>query len=490
MEDIRELINTILSDGKISGTGVYSDEPILFTASQMKNYTPPQYLQMRKLADVKGSYFESDARVFFRQGKFMENFEDSFDYHGEFFKYYPTYQAMNNFQLRGYFSWRTDVRRGNVSKTSLSFAFVYIYELLNQIGVSSPEDGFYKLKSFTDAYIEFDKRISYYVRLWLRDYVIYYNLDKSLLSASGEDIFDDALLTLINFKAKTAGEVFTALNSLSAYNLGNSRFYKLHPDEVVKAVFDVYSSLADYCSDTPGKSVYENLFGSSYIISHEMFRAAVFFEEEKHPDCVYEINEIYKFNCSGGRWTCERVFCDGKKSAKVGELLKNIDYRMRRKFGFKSTLQPAKSEEYVLKIIDESIDRLLKSLREAARPKIEIDLSKLGSIRDAALVTQEMLIVDEEEAEEANVEEAAAESTLPPDECPLESVEADFVARLLRGESCDSLLAENGLLLSLVVDSVNEKLFDLFGDTVIVFGASAPEIIEDYADELKGIIGQ
>ena len=56
--------------------------------------------------------------------KGMEDFEDDFDYHGTFIRYFPNYQAMNDLQLRGYFSWRTKVRRGEVGRTSLSFAFV------------------------------------------------------------------------------------------------------------------------------------------------------------------------------------------------------------------------------------------------------------------------------------------------------------------------------------------------------------------------------
>lgn len=41
-------------------------------------------------------------------------------------------------------------------------------------------------------------------------------------------------------------------------------------------------------------------------------------------------------------------------------------------------------------------------------------------------------------------------------------------------------------MLSVLVDSINEKYFDLFGDTVIDFDGENPFIIEDYAQELKG----
>ena len=62
----------------------------------------------------------AEALIFCKQGKFMEDFEDDFDYRGEFVRYFPTYQAMNDAQLRGYFSWRTRIRRGEINRTSLS----------------------------------------------------------------------------------------------------------------------------------------------------------------------------------------------------------------------------------------------------------------------------------------------------------------------------------------------------------------------------------
>ena len=173
-----------------SSSKVYRDEPIIRTAAQAANLTPPQYREMRKIAN--SLFYESEARVFYEQGKFMEDFEDDYTFQGEFHRYFPTYQVMTDIQLRGYFSWRTGVRRGTIVKTSLSFVFVYIYELLNQIGVQSAEEGFYALKNFWEAYGEVDAKINNYVRLWLNDYVVYHNLDKSLLDDLSYGDFNDA----------------------------------------------------------------------------------------------------------------------------------------------------------------------------------------------------------------------------------------------------------------------------------------------------------
>ena len=60
----------------------------------------------------------------------MADFEDDCPYNGTFKSYFPTYNAMSDRQLRGYFTWRAQVRRGTVEETSTSFAFLYLYELI------------------------------------------------------------------------------------------------------------------------------------------------------------------------------------------------------------------------------------------------------------------------------------------------------------------------------------------------------------------------
>ena len=86
---------------------------------------------------------------------------------------------MNYAQLRTYFSWRTLVRKGTVEEVSLSYAFVYIYELLNNIRVDDPADGLKKLMAFRKAYKRYDATIDKYLVKWIRDYYVYYQLSDS-----------------------------------------------------------------------------------------------------------------------------------------------------------------------------------------------------------------------------------------------------------------------------------------------------------------------
>ena len=113
-----------------------------------------------------------------------------------------------------------------MTPVSTSFAYVYIYELLNGIGASSPQDAFAKLHDFWEAYRDLDPSINRYVKTWLRDLVIYHGMDRSLIEADpllGDVIvYDEALATLLGPASHTPEERFGALSTLSTYRINSS----------------------------------------------------------------------------------------------------------------------------------------------------------------------------------------------------------------------------------------------------------------------------
>ena len=77
---------------------------------------PNRYREMRAISRWeqgagRGRWL-TEAELFYKQARFMEDFEDTCPYEGSFRSYYPTYNDMSNRQLRGYFTWRANVRRG------------------------------------------------------------------------------------------------------------------------------------------------------------------------------------------------------------------------------------------------------------------------------------------------------------------------------------------------------------------------------------------
>lgn len=490
MADSKELINIIMTEirknsGKNFESSVYKDEPIIKTAAQMANYLPPQYREMRKIARSHEAYSKSASWIFCRQGEFMKDFEDDFDYHGEFFCYYPNYNAMNDLQLRGYFAWRTKVRKGKIEPTSLSYAFVYIYELINLIGVNSPREGFDALLDFWTAYRSFDARLDNYVKRWLVDFAVYYGLDFSEISSLTDDLFEKSLIAFMDCRSCGQSELFDALCSLSSYNILNSRFYKENSEDTEMILCRVIVKLAEYYEKNRKITLFEKLFGKIIDGPYYMFSSAIFYENGRHPDCDVEINKINSYSCRNGSWRCKRFFGSRSKSRDLGAVVKAVDCEMRETYGFKSALKPEKTAKVLIGIIRKEINEFLEEKKRDAAPKIEIDMSKLQGIRTASEITGKKLIVDEE-----TEEITAPDEPKPANNTELSDDEFAFMQKMLYGEDYESFLHKKGIMLSVIVDCVNEKLFDLFGDTVIDFNGDVPELIEDYIEELKGIIGK
>lgn len=469
---------------------IYRDEPILRDAiAAAACLIPPQYRRMRELVRNDTLFGRSEAEIFYRQAKFMENFDDDFDESCEFLRYFPTYQVMTDRQLRCYFSWRGRLRRGTVQPTSLSYVFLYLYELLHQIGVASPGEGYHALKQFWNDYRVFEPKLDRYLPLWLRDYIVYYDLDRAFLADLPPEPLDAAVLTLQNCRECGADELFQALNTLSAYDLGSSRFCREHPEEVKFVVRDVLLALADCCEKKRKSDIRRRLCGDCRTSSCVLFHSAVFFDRLKRQEYCYEINPVHRYFCRNGSWSCERFFPSKSRRQETGTLLKTIDFLMRQDFGFRSSLKVEKISALYRELIGNALRHLREETRKRTLPRL--DLSRLDRIRLDAMEIQERLIVE-------TPEELPPEPSSPPEppapaapaEYPagLTGAEYRFLLRLLGGDAEGPAEPPGGPAETLLIDSINEKLFDRFGDTVISCDGDTPAPVEEYAEELKGIL--
>lgn len=484
MGKAEEIIKTVLSDKKLENEKLYRDEPLIFTASQMKSYTPPEYVAMQKIATDRKGIYMTTAQLFYRQGKLMENFCDSFDRPVSSNRHFPTYRDLTPTQLRTYFTWRTAVRKGEIKETALTYAFLYIYELINLIGAKNAEDGFLKLKDFSEKYSQLDIRIKPYTDLWLTDFAAYYCLPESLTQRLTGLKNDTALMKLMNYKNETPEAVLEALDCFSSYCLENSAFYKKHPAETAGTVYRLFYGLAEYYENKEGGDIFIRLFAKPVRERYYMFRSAVFFEKRPHPDCEYKINDIFSYSCKNGEWTVTRFFPIKDKAGKIGELLKATDYYLRKQYGHKSSLKKPELSSLFEEMIKKAVDEQYREGLERKKPVISIDISKLQGIRDTADITRDKLIV-EEEPEEPAVPEIPIEQ--PRDSGILKNPLKEIMIALLKGENADKEARKNGIMLSVAVEEINETLFEDFGDTVIEFDGDTPIIIEDYENELKGM---
>ena len=71
-------------------------------------------------------------------------------------------------------------------------------------------------------------------------------------------------------------------------------------------------------------------------------------------------------------------------------------------------------------------------------------------------------------------------------DCPLDSTEYRLLSCLLYGKGTEWVQKE-GKIISVVIDGINEKLYDRFLDTVILL-EEQPLVVEDYEEELKRMV--
>ena len=596
--DIQRLIDSILASERMRSSShfsktVYGDEPILTTGRQMSSYLPERYLKMRAISrwqdDPTGQghgRWLSEAELFFRQGLFMADWEDDCPYHGSFKSYYPTYNAMSDRQLRGYFTWRAAVRAGDVRQSSASFAFVYLYELLCGIGVPDPAEGFRRIESFWKAYRAFAPELDRYVPVWLQDYAVYHGLAPELLKDSDavrrdrsvaelSAALDAARAAALDAEAtgatrrgggrRRAGSgtpplgdaveerLIRAIDALSSYRIMSSRFYRDRTADMRHVACAVFLRLGAYYDRHRKLGLVESLFGKQSALAYTMFASAVFFDPVRHPDADYELDGVQRYSCRGGMWTCTRLHGSDERSHELGRALRTVDRRMRDATGYAHPLKIGEvTPKYLSKIIDEEIDARLAWAQAHKPVEVDIDLSKLSGIRRAAAQTREALLVDEEREDgdafgpegaadagpvgdgaassgqpvgtgpcdgprgdaaaihaatddatdavpkapvcEARAPEAAATAPAPPSERvpggALSPAQAAYVRALLAGDAAAAADAARGAAVSedMLVDAVNEALFDQLGDTAVEFGPDGPRVIDDYREDVEEIL--
>lgn len=121
----------------------YTDQ-MLYEPEPVKDSVPvPDRIhEMRTLLTPDEIRSFSDAYLFYKQAKFMEDYRDDFRYVSKRGSLIQSYRSMNNRQLRGYFGWRTAYRDGKPYEGCPEYAFILANEIINGIGWKEPSEGY------------------------------------------------------------------------------------------------------------------------------------------------------------------------------------------------------------------------------------------------------------------------------------------------------------------------------------------------------------
>jgi len=467
--------------------------PFLFPSPPL----PPRLAELKRwwrahpLPDTFPRDPARQARDFLRQARTMADYEDDFPDVAPFHRYWPTYRDMDDAQLRTYFSFRAKVRRGETPRVPLSYLFVFAYELISLVGVSSPAEALDLLTKLERLAAASRPAAEHFAR-WRRDFVVFHDLADAAETVFAEENARDRDLALLARAADAADDaLFEAVARLGGFRAERS--------PGVRAAGAAFQTLV--CRVVRALAARPAFFFSSVLHLHErvddwrLFAGAIFFERAPQPDHVFAVNPVRRFSfergaCFSRRWL-DRDFPAGRARA-LGDLLRECDRRLRL-----SRHLPGRLKERTLPPgAAQAIDRALADLLPAdggetdSSRKIEIDFANLSRIRRDAAATCEALLSEEEKAEAAAETAKPAPSASPPPPAPPPETSSGpvppaplrgFLASVLDG-SWAAFARAAGKPAEVLADRLNDWALEATGDLLLEDGGNGPRVIEDYID--------
>lgn len=502
------------------GETVYGETALPFVGERpelRRPKVPERIREMMKLYEHGDGSYLHKCRNFVRQGRLMEDYEDDAPWTGDVRKYFPTYHDFDVRQLRGYFTWRTGVRKGEYSPIAASLAYLYLYELLCGIGCSSPEDSLEKMRAFETGFLDSgigDPSMRKNLRRWMLEYAVLHDLPAETARTFADPAMlekDTALARLRTPENVSDEEVFSALCVFGGNRLAQSPAAADEEGRGKHLFAEVWRFALQKWTEK-GKNLFEACFGGQKEFHWYPLSNALYTEDGRHPDIDYILDESRNFRCRGGRWTEERyeeLYFDRKR---LEELLHEADRAIRRYLKTGRNLQEKPTEAWARPYAEAVLEADRKAALEALKPKITIDLSGLEQIRRAASITRDSLLTEEEKEEsrvgcdpalltENDASRPSSETAVTkpaPAEAEeegqttfdgLDEAHLTILQTLLRGETAEGQIRSAHLMPALVVDTINEAFYDEIGDNILEYDGNEISLIEDYREDVAAILG-
>ena len=485
-----------------------------------------RFYEMRRLASER-PFARNDSELFYRQARFMEDFTDSYEGNAKFNMYYPYYQHMGYDYLRTYFTWRTKVRSGEMQPISLSYIFLYIYELLSGIGTTDPSDGLSKLLAVWDSYSEENTTIKKYLPKWLKDYHIFYDLPQSFSEfAENNNMQKYYSLTLL-FDENTENKL-ELWNGISGYDVTNSKFYKDGNEQILKDCFStVMKEIQEFCIKRNTRFEDLLIYSVSRRSPWQPFKQALFCRQIKQTDREIRISEFERYYCKSGLWTANLPIYYSSQKDFVGYVLKKTEACLRQavnypyklvadiKHGskpFRELQRPAAKRAELDKVIEKAVTDFYNDLTRIA---VKVDHTNLARIREEAIGTQKQLIVPEEGGSKMTASPLRHEATITAENTKekqtetqqeehieltmsfsdgwkalkeaLTDTERKALSIVLHGEEDIKAFAdENSIMLEVLADNINEKAADCIGDSILEIDGEM-EIYDEYRENITSL---
>ena len=474
----------------------YGKPPSLTTASISARQGSLQLLNRDQT--TKKSFFEM-AREY--ADKTHEKTE-----HIPFMCYWPSYEYMSEPQLNWYLYLRECLKNGEYPNTDLSYLFVYIYEIINQIGLNKSDDGFDKMVEIWKNYRKTHDKLDRYLIDWTSDYIRFYNYNasKAFELLEKEDLF-----------------LLMPADMLMEHYIKSDMALPL---EVIARFSDYKFYESEFIKSSDGNLFTDHLPGVfNKIRKHMNEKKEGDFETRFTPSQIKRILKIPFLRAPFDNKTNVRLpgylpYEQHKPlRAFITTVVKEFENQLRALTKHKGRLRPEKLPDEIINICKTYAQNAVNGAQPEQTVEIKIDRKRLlALIQDSDIVRKKLIegnyeygdapesaaqtvqndITNEtnvKEESQAEVQEPVADeivmlesgNKLLPDLSPVQQKIVDYLME--HGGGCKSGeigAAFQGVFVGVEIDKINDYALETIGDLLIGFEDEQWYIMEDYIDDL------
>lgn len=514
---VNETFNSYKIDPKKFNQNKYTNEPV--NQTEQFSIEKKKISRLRQMKALSASNVTDTNKLFYLQGTFMDDYVDNYDINVPCNKNNPVYNNLTIYQLRSYFSWRTLIRNKLYKQTEQSYVFLYIYELLNKIGVKNEIDGLNKIIDLWQNYRVFDNSFDKYLSNWVKDYYIInrINIDFNLIEEefpikNNDNLEDIGEILIGNYENK-----LEFLDSISNYHILKSKIMEHKYSFLINLVIpEIFKNLDKYFSEN-NLSFVNITFGKFKKKYWHVYENAIYFNNKLESDFVFKFKNLETYYRKGNNYYKETFELSQYSKCIVGYILKNIEITLRECLKFSKNLKvnissldelSSNAELYSVvtdkkfnMIINNTIKKYLiehkteinNIITKEKKEEIVIDANKFNEIRKSSSRIQEKLIVEEEnyleKEEQIEIEIINSSQDIFKNLIDnLNTVELDFLKKIVNNEPRNNLIdysKQNNILFEIMIENINKVALETIGDNLIEDNSDEIIIYAEYIDSLK-----
>lgn len=336
---------------------------------------------------------------FLSAARAMEDYEDDSPFAGTVPLYQPEYRDLTPNELRGYFTWRAALRRGEVSPHCDAFVYLYLSELMLGVGAANAAEALDCMDAFASAYFSAgygSEALQRNFKNWRFEYAVLNRADAARVRAYENPAlrhWDEALTVLREPEKQNDEAVFAALAELGGKKLTEARSVKGLGDRAAFYYAAIWRSSAPL--------LFAACFGNLRMREWKPFSDAPRLKavcENAGQGFSYQLNELRSFAATGNGFTEYSYLRQQFDSKRFFAFLKEADTALRVRFLRGKASKTASAAQDIA--LQEAFSRAFASceVMEAAQKlaAVPVRREKLAGIRAAAEITTAALLTEAE----------------------------------------------------------------------------------------------